>query len=106
VTVCSWEAKERRFAIIANALKIPNYAFLGIGVSEELAEAEAKLCEIVVKDPLFRGPELAEKRKIRDPWNKGNPYAEEKEFKTMFKILDLMEEKHLTDISQVQLPWK
>lgn len=106
VTVCSWKAKERRFAIIANALKIPNYAFFGIAVNKGLEKAEAKLFETVKNDPFFRSPELTEKRQMRDPWKKGNPYGIEKEFQKMFTMLDYMEEKHLTDTSQVQLPWE
>lgn len=105
VGVCSWKSKKRRFEIIADALRLPNYSFLGIGEKEEIDEREAKLLDIVIDDPLHCKPSLAYVRRKRDPWNKGNPYAEINEFSDMFSILDLMEGKGVTDHRLVNFPW-
>jgi hypothetical protein len=39
VTACSWKLKERRFALIANALRVPRFSFLGIGEKKEIKQA-------------------------------------------------------------------
>jgi len=105
VTVCSWRSKKMRFAIIANVLSIPCYSFFGVGNKKELKQQEAKLCEVIRYDPFHRGLYFAQKRLLRDPWNKGNPYAKIDKFSKMFEILNLMEKKELTDPALVNLPW-
>lgn len=105
VGVCSWKSKERRFRIVGKALRLPNYSFLGIGEKRELEEVEAELLDIIINDPFHRNSSLALKRQQRDPWGKGNPYADIDEFREMFKMLNLMEEKGITDYRLVDFPW-
>lgn len=104
IGICSWKSKKRRFEIIAEALKLP-YHFLGIGEKEALARAEAQQVERIRTDPFHRSPYLASKRQRRDPWRKGNPYTRIQVFEDMFRTLNSMEEKELTDPSLVKIPW-
>ena len=104
IGICSWKSKEKRFKIIAEALKLPHY-FLGVGEKEALARAEAQQLEKIGADPFHRSPYLASKRQQRDPWDKGNPYEKIEIFENLFKKLNFMEKKGLTDPLMVNLPW-
>ncbi len=105
LTVCSWESKRTRFMTIANALRLLHYSLMGVGIKDEIQQAEDYSSEIIEADPLHRGVSFAQKRVQRDTWEKGNHYAKLPRLRKMFDTLTDMEKKGLTNSSDIEWPW-
>ena len=106
VTVISWVWKKERIQLIANALRLPGYSYLGVGDKVNPKTPEEIAAEIA-DDPLYRLPGLAGKRAERDPWKWPIPYGDIPEFRTIFNVLNEMEkEKNPSLPKGFKFPWE